>query len=145
MEEGISGMDREDITATISATIEDHPVALAILFGSQATGTSHPASDIDIAIELADLRPGDAGYNDVFLGVSAALAEAFGTDNVDVVDVHSLSPEMARSVLTSGHLVAGDPARLERLRRQLPSVEEPTASVKDQFDERLRRIEELLG
>jgi predicted nucleotidyltransferase len=40
---------------TILSVLRDHPVRLAILFGSYATGTDHPRSDIDIAVELNEL------------------------------------------------------------------------------------------
>lgn len=145
MDESAEAMGRTAIRETVTSTVEEFPVSLAILFGSHATETTHPTSDIDIAVELEGLRPGDGRYNDTFLGLSAAIAEAFGTDDVDVVDVHSLPPAMARSVLTDGHLLVGDPGRIETLRRQLPPAEEARSSVSDRFDERLRRIEELLG
>nr|WP_261372699.1 nucleotidyltransferase domain-containing protein [Haloferax volcanii] len=37
---------------TLRAIFQEHSVQCALLFGSHATETTHPTSDIDIAVEL---------------------------------------------------------------------------------------------
>ena len=67
----------------LQAVLREHPVRLAILFGSHATETTHATSDIDLAVEFDEHRPSEPSYNDVFLGVSADLSDALETDDVD--------------------------------------------------------------
>jgi len=67
-------------------------VRLALLFGSRATGRAHGESAIDIAVELDGLEPGSPGFNEAFFTLSADLSATLETDDVDLVDVHMLSP-----------------------------------------------------
>lgn len=131
----------------LRAVLEESPVRLAVLFGSHASGRPHDQSDVDVAIELPDVEPGDPGYNDEFFGISAEIAEALGTDNVDVVDLHSLSPSIARSVFENGVLLVGSVERAETLRKRL--IEEPESNPdrapRDRIDDALRRIDEHLA
>lgn len=125
--------------------LDSAPVRLALLFGSQVTGKTHSRSDIDIAIELDSKRPGDSGYNDEFFGISAQLSAAAGTDNIDLVDLHSVPSHVARSILENGVVIIGDPRRVGELRRRLGDGDGPSRSPRDRFDEYLERIDELLA
>ncbi|WP_197409670.1 type VII toxin-antitoxin system MntA family adenylyltransferase antitoxin, partial [Haloferax profundi] len=93
---------------TIQAILREHSVRLAILFGSHASGKTHPTSDIDIAVELDEVQHDDSAYNDAFFGLSADLSENLGTDDVDLVDVHTLTPRVAKSVFDDGILLVGE-------------------------------------
>lgn len=118
--------------------LEDQPVRLAVLFGSHATGETHTHSDVDLAIELDGLRPGDDGYNDALFGVIATASETLDTDDVDVVDVHTLSPRFAHAVFETAVLVYGSRERLETLAETIPTaeptVEEARKRVTDAAD-----------
>lgn len=146
-------MDRIEDTETaahlpleaIRDVLSAAPVRLAILFGSAATGRTHPRSDVDIAIELEGLRPGQAGYNDAFLGVGVDLSDVLETDDVDVVDVHSLSGSLARSVFDDGVVLYGDVNRVETLRDRLSSADADDRPPRERFDEALQRIDEHLA
>lgn len=129
----------------LRAILNDAPVRVAILFGSRATDSTHAQSDIDIAIEFDSLEPGDSGYNDVFLGLSASVSEVLGTDDVDLVDVHSLSPSFVRSVFGDGVLLVGSPDRVETLRASLLNDDADEQPPGDRFDNALRRIDEHLA
>lgn len=124
----------------LRSVLEEFPVSLAILFGSRADGRARSASDVDVAVEFDDLRPTDPDYNDVFLGLSAALSRTFRTDEVDLVDVQDAAPPLLDSILGRGVLVLGDPNRAEELRNQrldAGSKREPRA----RFDAALSRID----
>jgi predicted nucleotidyltransferase len=129
--------------AALTSLLREHPVRLAILFGSHATANVHSRSDIDIAIELESLRPGDRGYNEAFFGLSADLSETLETDEVDLVDLHMLSSTLAQDVFAHGVLLAGDPERAADLREQLTD-ESDVESPRERFDEALEKIDEHL-
>lgn len=125
----------------LQAVLREHPVGLAILFGSHATGTAHSASDIDIAIEFASQRPADPGYNDAFLGLGADLSAALETDDVDLVDLHAVSPPLATSIFDDGILLRGDAERAAELRRQIGEAAPEAQSPRERFDSALDRID----
>lgn len=129
----------------LRSTLEDAPVRLAVLFGSRATDESHARSDIDIAIELVDLEPGDPAYNETFFSLSASVSEELGTDDIDLVDVHSLSPSLTRSVFGDGLVLLGTVDRAETLRKSIMGDEDDGRSASDRFDDAVRRIDEHLA
>lgn len=126
---------------TLRTTLREHPVQLAILFGSHATATTHSTSDIDIAVELEEYRPSDRGYNDAFLGLSADLSNALNTDEVDIVDLQALSPTLAATIFAHGALLIGDQERADELRRQVTVADSETQSPRERFDTALARID----
>jgi len=129
----------------LRSTLDDAPVRLAILFGSRATGRTHARSDIDLAVEFADLEPGDPAYNETFFALSAALSDVLGTDDIDLIDIRSLSQSLARSVFDDGILLFGTVDRVETLRASILSDEPDERSPGDRFDDALRRIDEHLA
>lgn len=130
--------------AAIVRVLEAHPVRLGILFGSHATGTSHPRSDVDVAIALEDLAPGDDGYNEAFFGLSADLSETLGTDDVDLVDVRTCPPPLAERIF-EGVLLVGEPGHAETLRRRSRASETDTRSPRERLDASIARIDEHLS
>ena len=145
MSEPGNGGDDPPLMDEVRSTLASAPVRLAILFGSAATGRTHPRSDIDIAIELDGLRPGDPGYNDVFFGLSAELSAAAQTDEIDLVDIHSATPTLARSIVDHGRILVGSASRVDELRTQLADDDTAEGSARERFDEHLARIDDLLA
>jgi predicted nucleotidyltransferase len=132
--------------STLRSVLRDHPVRLAVLFGSRAAGNTHPGSDIDLAVEFDSHRPGDSGYNDVFFGLSADLSDVLETDDIDLVDVHTLSPALARSVFEDGVLLVGTPERAATIERERTAERDTdTRSPRERFDDALERIDGHLG
>lgn len=129
--------------AALRSALEEHPVRLAICFGSQVSGDRHERSDVDLAIEFDGIRPGDPQYNDVFFECYAAVSEALGTDAIDLVDVHSLSGSLARAVFERGVLLLGDQERVEVLRETLTPPQD--RSPRERLDETIERIDEHLA
>jgi predicted nucleotidyltransferase len=70
---------------------------LVVLFGSTAKGRRRAGSDVDVAVRCAG--PADL---DVLHGV---LAPVLGTDRLDLVDLHRVSPLLAMEVARSGRLL----------------------------------------
>jgi predicted nucleotidyltransferase len=128
----------------LRSTLERYPVRLAILFGSQASEKTHSKSDIDIAVELDGLRPGDEGFNDTFFELSAALEQAVGDSDVDVVDVNTLGPDFAAAVFDTGRVLLDDDQRVDELREELTAGRDDR-SPKERFDDALRKIDEHLA
>ena len=129
----------------LQAVLREHPVRLAILFGSHATETAHATSDIDLAVEFDEHRPSDPSYNDVFLGVSADLSDALETDDVDIVDLHTVSPSLAAAIFEQGVLLVGEAGHAAEVRRQLTVRESDQQSPRDRLDTALARIDDHLG
>jgi len=120
-----------------------HPVCLAVLFGSRATGRTHEESDVDIAVELGGLGPGSPGFNDAFFTLSADLSAALGTDDVDLLDVHMLSPGVAKAVLEDGVVLLRSPDRVAELCETLPTGDDWTP--RERLDDAVRRIDDHLA
>jgi predicted nucleotidyltransferase len=125
----------------LQAVVREHPVQLAILFGSHATETTHARSDLDLAVEFDDHRPADPSYNDVFLGLSAGLSEVLETDDVDLVDLHAVSPALAAAIFENGILLVGDHEHAAELRSQLTAFESEQQSPRERLNEALARID----
>lgn len=124
------------------AVLRDHPVQLALLFGSHATDSTHEASDIDIAVVFDSQRPSDPAYNETFFGLSADLSKTLQTDAVDLVDLHTLTPPVATSVFEHGLLLIGEQDRVAELREQLTTPQtEPPQSPRQRLNEALTKIE----
>ncbi|MFB6252708.1 MAG: nucleotidyltransferase family protein [Halobellus sp.] len=126
---------------TLGDVLREHPVRLAILFGSHATGRTHPESDVDLAVEFESQRPSDPEYNEVFFGLSADFSDALGTDDVDLVDLHAASPELVSAVFEHGILLVGDPTHAEELRRRLSATGKESQSPRERLDAALERID----
>lgn len=128
----------------LQALLRDHSVELAILFGSHATGDVHSESDIDLAVEFSSQRPSDPQYNEKFLGLSADLSHALGTNDVDLVDLHTASPALASSIFDTGVLLVGDERHASELREELAASEVDRQTPRDRFDSALARIDSHL-
>jgi predicted nucleotidyltransferase len=78
------------------ALADESSVALALLFGSRATGRSRPGSDVDIAVRASGADPLDLGRR---------LALALGVE-VDVIDLDDVGYPMLRELVDHGVVVA---------------------------------------
>ncbi len=102
------------------------------LFGSEAAGTQHRGSDLDLAA-LLRRRP-DALE---LLDAQTALEAIAGRD-VDLVDLSAASPILARQVLRSGRCVFGsDAPALACFEATLPSRYEDLKRVRAEAENAL--------
>lgn len=142
MEPDGEGVDDVDL-ATVRDVLADHPVGLGVLFGSRVRGTSGDHSDVDVAVEFDPSVSGDDRYR-ARIALVVDLTRALGTDDVDVVDLDGVRPEVGRSALDHGLVIVGDPNRADRLstrferRATRPSRDER----RERFDDVLARLEE---
>lgn len=126
------------------AMFERKPVTLALLFGSHATGRTHDHSDIDIAVEFKDRQPGDEAYNEVFFDLYGAVTEVLGHEDVDLVDIHSMSDSLARTAFETGILLYGEPKRVETLEEELDTTPDGR-SARERLDSAIERMDEHLA
>jgi predicted nucleotidyltransferase len=138
--------DDGDVFETVESVLADHPVSVGIVFGSRARGESHEHSDIDIAVAFDNLEPGDSGHLDARLGLGADLALALGTDDVDVVDLHSAPPALVRAIFRDGKQVVGTDEAASHLRETLlDDTTEDHRSPAERFDDALASIDDHLA
>lgn len=130
---------------TLRSVLREHPVEVAILFGSHARGEAHSRSDIDIAVAFEAVRPSDSDYNEVFFGLSTALSEALATDEVDLVDLRTVSPDLAATIFDRGVLLVGEADRATDLRDELTAAASSNRSPRERLDSAIDRIDEHLG
>lgn len=127
--------------ASLREVFEQRGVRIALCFGSYASGETHDRSDVDIAVEFDNTRPGEERYSDSFFELYRDVATVLDTENVDIVDVHSLSGSMVCAVFDHGVLLYGDAVRAETLREQLAATDEKRPPRR-RLDEAIERIDE---
>jgi predicted nucleotidyltransferase len=129
----------------VQSVLENYPVRLALLFGSRASGNAHGSSDTDIAVEFESVDRQNPAYNDVFLRLSADLRDVLSNDDVDLVDVHTLSSALAKAILERGVVLVGDQAHAEDLLRSTATTQSDERSPRERFDTALGKIDDHLG
>lgn len=135
-ERGRSAVD----TDSLARTIEQHPVRLAVLFGSQVRGTATVESDVDVAAALEESLSA-AERLEARIELTTALAKALGTDDVDVTNLGSVRPAVGARAVGTGVLLVGDRTLLEEYRERFA----PEAGERaETHAERMRRFDALL-
>jgi predicted nucleotidyltransferase len=94
------------IDASLLAKLRAHlaprtEVLEAYLFGSAATGSTQPHSDVDVAVYLSDPRPLPSRFG-YAADLTTDLMRALGTDRVDVVILNEAPPLLYHRVLRDG-------------------------------------------
>ncbi len=79
-------------------------VVLAYLYGSQATGAAGALSDVDIAVLFTHGTDPNERFQRV-LQLMSDLAQVFGRDDVNVLDLDEGSPLLNNNVRISGRLI----------------------------------------
>lgn len=95
----------EENSKKIKEIAEKYGLKLVLLFGSQASGKTHFASDIDIAVLAKKPIPLEKE-----LEIQYKFVKIFKTDNVDIVDVRTASPLLLYQIFCKPHkiLFCGD-------------------------------------
>lgn len=135
--------DAEDVDPDrIRAVLERHPVELGVLFGSHARGTSGPHSDVDVAVAF-DPSLSDRQRYRARIALIVALTRELGTDDIDVVDLDAIPPEIGLAALEDGTLLVGDDEHRLRLRDdyEAGTTEMTREQRMARFDELLDRME----
>lgn len=84
----------------ISELARKHGLSLVVLFGSQATGKTHPKSDVDIGV--AKRRSSVEGAEVPIIEIESELVVILKRDDVEVVNIYNVSPTLMRSVVEEG-------------------------------------------
>jgi uncharacterized protein len=114
------------LKSCLAGVFSRHPVALAYLFGSAATGRTTPLSDIDIALVLLEGQIDDKDRLMFELKVEDELASGCGLSNADVRVINKAPVAIRGEVVTEGILLF---SRDEELR-----VEFETRTRSEYFD-----------
>lgn len=131
----------EDVLDRVLTVLSDHPVSFAMVFGSSSRDGLAEGSDIDLAVEFSEKRPTDDGYSEVYLRLLSDLNGLFSHD-VDVVDVHSLTPRFARAVFDSGVVVFGSAEEKETLESELETGSLSVDEARERVSAAAQRLEE---
>lgn len=95
-----------DVDALIDA-LTSYPIELGILFGSFATGTDHPLSDLDVAVAFESNVP-TSRRRAMLDELTADVIRATGFEAIDLIDLDSAPPELGYAILSDGRLLIGD-------------------------------------
>lgn len=137
-------VDDVDVQA-IRSVLDDHPVRLAVLFGSQTDGTADASSDVDIAVELDEHV---SNYVPVRLDILSDLSIALDRNDVDLALVGDLSPRVGATAFTRGLLLCGSVDRYDTLSSRFMELVDETdssSSLRERFDNALAAIDRHLG
>lgn len=97
-------VSREAIVAAIKDVLADDETVIAVyLFGSQARGTAHGLSDVDVAVLLTEALDNGQRFDRV-LSIGAALEERLPSA-VDVVDLRRAPPLLRFRIIQNGQVV----------------------------------------
>jgi len=134
-------LDREAIRTVLA----DHPVRLAVLFGSQASETADVLSDVDIAVELEDHARERASQTvmELLTGLSIALDR----NDIDLSLVGDLKPRVGMAAFTEGELLVGSPERADHHRQQFEQrvTEQSREDLRERFDTVLENVDAAVG
>ena len=123
----------------IRTVLEHHPIRLGVLFGSRARGRSGVHSDVDVAVSFVPSLS-EAERHRTRIDLIVELTRTLGIDDVDVVDLDGVRPEVGASALEGGLVLVGDPTLAEDLRERFEARATSLSHA-----ERMRRFDELLA
>ena len=88
----------------LTSLFDASDVVLAYLFGSEAKGTTHPESDIDIAVLLIG-SGSEAEYGQRVVDLNTELIGIFQRDAIDVALLNTAPPLLAFQVVRHGVVI----------------------------------------
>lgn len=134
----------DDIDARVDlegfrSVLADADVRYAVLFGSYATGSASPASDLDVCVRFPD----EFSRRERFRRrnrIDSAL-QSYADRFVDVSDLESVPDTVALNALRDGRLLYGDEATKaadeRRLEQRVDDSSEQRARQRREFIDRL--------
>jgi predicted nucleotidyltransferase len=130
--------DLEEITGIVSDWCGEHPVQLCVVFGSQASGRTHPHSDVDLAVwPTFSLPPTDR------LCWLRELETALGREVSLVLVSPALDPVVGFEIARQGRLVfEKEPGLWAAQRVRLWHVYEDSLPFRQAARQRLREFAE---
>jgi len=130
---------------TVEHVLGDHPVRVAVLFGSHVRGTANAGSDIDLAVEFDDSLSEEERHR-ARLDLIVDLMEALRVNDVDVTDLDGIRPAVGASALRTGVVLLGSHDRITELRERFEAraTDRSHEERMRQFDELIERLEEAV-
>jgi predicted nucleotidyltransferase len=126
----------------LRAALADYPLSLAVLFGSYATGSPHPLSDLDVAVRFEETVSQERQLR-LLDEMMVAIQRATGIEAIDLVDLERVGPALGYEALARGTLLLGDRAEATDLETRFLHRTLDFAPVKREWDAALsRRITE---
>jgi uncharacterized protein len=112
----------DELSAAAREILAGAPVVFAYLFGSQATGTARPDSDVDIAVLYDESVPAEQRFGET-LQLGLRFEHALRT-NVDVVALNDAPLRLIGRVLGERRVLysADEPARVRYETTMRPQV-----------------------
>lgn len=97
-------MDKDQVISCVKSTLEsDQKIQAIYLFGSHATNTVNPMSDIDIAVLLDEEMVQD--MVEIYWKLLRRISDALHTDRLDLVILNESEPALKFNVIKDGILV----------------------------------------
>ncbi|MBD3160450.1 MAG: nucleotidyltransferase [Candidatus Lokiarchaeota archaeon] len=97
-------MDKDQVISRVKSTLEsDQKIQAIYLFGSHATNTVNPMSDIDIAVLLDEEMVQD--MVEIYWKLLRRISDALHTDRLDLVILNESEPALKFNVIKDGILV----------------------------------------
>ncbi|WP_275882438.1 nucleotidyltransferase domain-containing protein [Halorhabdus sp. BNX81] len=124
--------------------LADHPVRVAVLFGSQVTGRIDPTSDVDIVVEFESAVK---ERTDAFLSLLTDLSVALDRNDLDLALVSDIDPRVGRAAFAHGTVLVGTDDRIERLRERFDERADERRSeeaLRERFDRTIENINQLV-
>lgn len=130
-----------DIRERLESVLDRHPISFAMVFGSAARGKMDEGSDLDLAVEFDTIRPTEAGYSETYFQFQSAVEDAVPL-RVDVVDVHSMSPQFARAAFEQGETIVGSEDQRADLEDELVGEASSVADAHERVAAAVDRLRE---
>jgi len=97
-------MDKDQVISSVKSTLEsDQKIQAIYLFGSHATNTVNPMSDIDIAVLLHEEMVED--MVEIYWELLRRISDALHTDRLDLVILNKSEPALKFNVIKDGILI----------------------------------------
>lgn len=132
-------------TNTLRNVLEQYPIRMVVLFGSEASGDTHPRSDLDIAVEFDDSVN---NRKQALLSLLTDLSMELERNDIDLSLVSDLKPRVGRAAFTEGVLLFGSRRRMElhqkRFERDVARLEDDRRSLRERFDAVIESVDSTL-
>lgn len=137
--------DVDVVITSVREVLRRHPIRTGVLFGSQVQGTTHPSSDVDVAVEF-DPSVSDEDRRSARLDVIVDLSRTLGVDDVDVTDLDTVRPAIGASAIEHGIVIVGDDDRIDRMYADFTrrTTEQTHEERMKRFDDALDSLEETV-
>ena len=105
-------MNLDEKKQSIEEMAKTHRLKMVLIFGSAATGKSHPQSDIDIAVKLSEAS---INFTD-FADLQYDMQKIFPSGEVDLAIINYADPLFLKKIMETAILLYGNKKDLAELK-----------------------------